>query len=130
MDSTTEAPHGGPPEPLMPRRPDIRHPGWWLLALVLYSGVIHFAYLGRFPFISHEARAAIRTEGLMNEGGWIVPQFYDEGSGEPMQDFQKPPLPFWIAGAFTPGFNVRGFRAAFLGSLLLTGLQFLVHLVI
>gem|GEM_PF-4243016 len=85
----------------MPRRPDIRHPGWWLLALVLYSGVIHFAYLGRFPFISHEARAAIRTEGLMNEGGWIVPQFYDEGSGEPMQDFQKPPLPFWIAGALS-----------------------------
>jgi putative membrane protein len=39
-------------------------------------------------------------------------------------------LMFWIAGAFTPGFNVRGFRAAFLGSLLLTGLQFVVHLVI
>lgn len=38
-------------------------------------------------------------------------------------------LMFWIVGAFTPGFNVRGFRAAFLGSLLLTGLQFLVHLV-
>lgn len=39
-------------------------------------------------------------------------------------------LMFWIVGAFTPGFSVRGFKAAFLGSLLLTGLQFLVHLVI
>ncbi len=39
-------------------------------------------------------------------------------------------LMFWIVGAFTPGFSVRGFKAAVLGSLLLTGLQFLVHLVI
>lgn len=39
-------------------------------------------------------------------------------------------LMFWIVGAFTPGFSVRGFKAAFFGSLLLTGLQFLVHLVI
>lgn len=38
-------------------------------------------------------------------------------------------LMLWIVGAFTPGFSVRGFRAAFLGSLLLTGLRFLLHLV-
>ncbi len=38
-------------------------------------------------------------------------------------------LMLWIVGAFTPGFRVRGFRAAFLGSLLLTGLRFLLHLV-
>lgn len=37
-------------------------------------------------------------------------------------------LMLWIVGAFTPGFSVRGFRAALLGSLLLTGLQFLLHL--
>jgi putative membrane protein len=38
-------------------------------------------------------------------------------------------LMLWVTGAFTPGFSVRGFKAAFLGSLLLTGLRFLLHLV-
>jgi putative membrane protein len=38
-------------------------------------------------------------------------------------------LMLWIVGALTPGFSVRGFRAALLGSLLLTGLRFLLYLV-
>jgi len=38
-------------------------------------------------------------------------------------------LMLWIVGALTPGFTVRGFRAAFLGSLILTGLQLLLYLV-
>ena len=38
-------------------------------------------------------------------------------------------LMLWLAGAVAPGFSVRGFRAAFLGSLLLTWLRFVLHLV-
>jgi 4-amino-4-deoxy-L-arabinose transferase-like glycosyltransferase len=70
----------------------LQRPTLWLVLLVGYAGATHFAYLGSWPLISHEANLAQRTREMMESGGWIVP--YLNGA----LDFQKPPLPFWVGG--------------------------------
>ncbi len=65
-----------------------------MLLLLAYGAALHLPYLGAWPLESHEALAAERTRELMTTGGWLVPHF----AGKP--DFRKPPVPFWIGGAF------------------------------
>lgn len=73
----------------------VRRPGWWVLLLIAYGLCLNLPYLGSTPLMSHEILVAQRTQGLVSEGGWLVP--YREGR----PDFNKPVLPFWVAGAIS-----------------------------
>jgi 4-amino-4-deoxy-L-arabinose transferase-like glycosyltransferase len=69
------------------------------MALVVYSIFLHFIFLGDHTLRSHEALLAVRTRETFRLGDGMYPHL----NGEP--DLQKPPLPFWQAGAIAA---VRG----------------------
>ena len=75
--------------------PVIARPQLWVVALVLYALLLGLPWLGTSPLMSHEVLVAQRTQGLMNEGEWVVP--FRDGRA----DFNKPPLPFWITGSLS-----------------------------
>ena len=75
----------------------IRRPRVWLVLLIAYSCVMHFAYLGSITLKSHEAFLAERTQEMIRRGHWIVPHLNGQA------DVQKPPLPFWVLGAVSLG---------------------------
>lgn len=62
------------------------------LLVCLLCAFLFFHRLGnRDLWSSHEARAAMDAQSLLDDGDWIIPHLYD---GQP--ELQKPPLYYWL----------------------------------
>jgi 4-amino-4-deoxy-L-arabinose transferase-like glycosyltransferase len=72
-----------------------RVPRVWLALLAVYALALGLAYLGSWPLVSHENMAALRTQGLMQEGHGVLP--YLDGQPDP----RKPPLGFWMVAGLS-----------------------------
>jgi 4-amino-4-deoxy-L-arabinose transferase-like glycosyltransferase len=77
------------------RKAAIRH----LIALSLLCGLLFFYRLAdRDLWNSHEARAAMDAQTILDDGCWGLPHLYD---GRP--ELQKPPLYYWLVALIAWG---------------------------
>lgn len=80
------------------------------LLLILLIGFLFFYRLGaRDLWSSHEARAAMNAQSMLDDGDWLIPHLFDGQS-----ELQKPPLYYWLVsllawmgGGIVDGWAVR-----------------------
>src|SRR5436309_15337885 len=68
--------------------------------LVLLAGWLYLLFLhglaDRDLWNSHEARAGMDAQTMLEDGHWLLPRLYDGHA-----DLQKPPLYYWLVATVT-----------------------------
>lgn len=100
------------------------------LLLVPLVGFLFFHRLGaRDLWSSHEARAAMNAQSMLDDGDWLIPHLFDG-----QLELQKPPLYYWLVsllawlrGGIVDGWAVR-LPSAFAAAACVLGLAGFGHL--